>query len=60
MLASFGWAALALLFSYLALFFWGSAIAAQAALRLALGDAYDRDAASVPRWIGASGKRGAA
>ena len=33
MISGFGWAALALLFSYLALFFWGSAIAAQAAGR---------------------------
>lgn len=33
MLAGFGWAALALLFGYLALFFWGSAIATQAAGR---------------------------
>ncbi len=31
MMSGFGWAALALLFGYLALFFWGSAIAAQAA-----------------------------
>ena len=33
MIAGFGWAALALLFGYLALFFWGSALAAQAAGR---------------------------
>ncbi len=33
MISGFGWAALALLFGYLALFFWGSAIAAQAAGR---------------------------
>jgi protein-S-isoprenylcysteine O-methyltransferase Ste14 len=31
MISGFGWAALALLFGYLALFFWGSAVAAQAA-----------------------------
>jgi protein-S-isoprenylcysteine O-methyltransferase Ste14 len=31
MMSGFGWAALALLFGYLALFFWGSSIAAQAA-----------------------------
>lgn len=31
MISSFGWAALALLLGYLALFFWGSAIAARAA-----------------------------
>ena len=31
MISGFGWAALALLFGYLALFFWGSALAAQAA-----------------------------
>ena len=31
MISSFGWAALALLFGYLALFFWGSVIAARAA-----------------------------
>lgn len=31
MVSGFGWAALALLFGYLALFFWGSAIAARAA-----------------------------
>jgi hypothetical protein len=28
MISGFGWAALALLFGYLALFFWGSALAA--------------------------------
>lgn len=33
MISGFGWAALALLFGYLALFFWGSALAAQAAGR---------------------------
>lgn len=33
MMSGFGWAALALLFGYLALFFWGSAFAAQAAGR---------------------------
>ncbi|HQU69625.1 MAG TPA: methyltransferase [Albidovulum sp.] len=33
MILGFGWAALALLFGYLALFFWGSALAAQAASR---------------------------
>lgn len=33
MMSGFGWAALALLFGYLALFFWGSAVAAQAAGR---------------------------
>ncbi|MDZ4134845.1 MAG: isoprenylcysteine carboxylmethyltransferase family protein [Paracoccaceae bacterium] len=33
MMSAFGWAALALLFGYLALFFWGSAVAAQAAGR---------------------------
>lgn len=33
MLSGFGWAALALLFGYLALFFWGSAMAAEAAGR---------------------------
>lgn len=33
MMSGFGWAALALLFGYLALFFWGSAMAAQAAGR---------------------------
>ncbi len=33
MIAGFGWAALALLFGYLALFFWGSALASQAAGR---------------------------
>lgn len=33
MMSGFGWAALALLFGYLALFFWGSALAAQAAGR---------------------------
>jgi protein-S-isoprenylcysteine O-methyltransferase Ste14 len=33
MISSFGWAALALLFGYLALFFWCSALAAQAAGR---------------------------
>lgn len=33
MVSGFGWAALALLFGYLALFFWGSAVAAQAAGR---------------------------
>ena len=33
MISGFGWAALALLFGYLALFFWGSAVAAQAAGR---------------------------
>ena len=33
MISGFGWAALALLFGYLALFFWGSARAAQAAGR---------------------------
>ncbi|NAZ38255.1 isoprenylcysteine carboxylmethyltransferase family protein [Rubellimicrobium sp. CFH 75288] len=32
-MSGFGWAALALLFGYLALFFWGSAVAAQAAGR---------------------------
>ena len=32
-MSGFGWAALALLFGYLALFFWGSALAAQAAGR---------------------------
>ncbi|MCA0273845.1 MAG: isoprenylcysteine carboxylmethyltransferase family protein [Proteobacteria bacterium] len=32
----------------------------EAALRQALGDAYDRYAAAVPRWIGAGGKRGTA
>lgn len=31
MISGFGWAALALLFGYLALFFWGNAVAAQAA-----------------------------
>ncbi|AXC50773.1 isoprenylcysteine carboxylmethyltransferase family protein [Paracoccus suum] len=31
MLSPFGWSALAVLFGYLALFFWGSAVAAQAA-----------------------------
>ena len=31
MISSFGWSALALLFGYLVLFFWGSAIAARAA-----------------------------
>jgi protein-S-isoprenylcysteine O-methyltransferase Ste14 len=31
MISGFGWAALALLFGYLALFFWGSTVAAQAA-----------------------------
>ncbi len=30
MISGFGWAALALLFGYLALFFWGSAVAAPA------------------------------
>ena len=30
MISGFGWAALALLFGYLALFFWGSALAAKA------------------------------
>ena len=33
MMSGFGWAALALLFAYLSLFFWGSAVAAQAAGR---------------------------
>lgn len=33
MLSGFGWAALALLFGYLALFFWGTAMAAEAAGR---------------------------
>ncbi|TKA95317.1 isoprenylcysteine carboxylmethyltransferase family protein [Cereibacter changlensis] len=33
MISGFGWAALALMFGYLALFFWGSALAAQAAGR---------------------------
>jgi len=33
MISGFGWAALALLLGYLALFFWGSALAAQAAGR---------------------------
>ena len=33
MISGMGWAALALLFGYLALFFWGSALAAQAAGR---------------------------
>jgi hypothetical protein len=33
MISGFGWAALALLFGYLALFFWGSAIAAEASGR---------------------------
>ena len=33
MLSGFGWAALALLFGYLALFFWGTAMAAEAARR---------------------------
>ena len=33
MISGFGWAALALLFGYLALFFWGSAIAAKASGR---------------------------
>lgn len=33
MISGFGWAALALLLGYLALFFWGSATAAQAAVR---------------------------
>lgn len=33
MMPGFGWAALALLFGYLALFFWGSAVAARAAGR---------------------------
>lgn len=33
MLSGFGWAALALLFGYLSLFFWGSAMAAEAAGR---------------------------
>ena len=33
MISGFGWAALALLFGYLALFFWGSALAAKAAGR---------------------------
>ena len=33
MISGFGWAALALLFGYLALFFWGSALAAPAAGR---------------------------
>ena len=33
MISGFGWAALALLFGYLALFFWGSAVAARAAGR---------------------------
>ena len=33
MMSGFGWAALALLFGYLALFFWGSAVAARAAGR---------------------------
>lgn len=33
MISGFGWAALALLLGYLALFFWGSAVAAQAAAR---------------------------
>ena len=33
MISGFNWAALALLFGYLALFFWGSAVAAQAAGR---------------------------
>ena len=33
MISWFGWAALALLFGYLALFFWGSAVAAQSAGR---------------------------
>jgi protein-S-isoprenylcysteine O-methyltransferase Ste14 len=33
MISGFGWAALVLLFGYLALFFWGSAVAAQAADR---------------------------
>ena len=31
MISDFGWAALALLFGYLALFFWGTAVAARAA-----------------------------
>jgi hypothetical protein len=33
MISGFGWAALALFFGYLALFFWGSALAAKAAGR---------------------------
>ena len=33
MISGFGWAALALLFGYLALVFWGRALAAQAAGR---------------------------
>ena len=33
MMSGFGWAALALLFAYVALFFWGSTVAAQAAGR---------------------------
>ena len=33
MISGFGWAALALLFGYLALFFWGSSLTAQVASR---------------------------
>jgi thiol:disulfide interchange protein DsbD len=40
MMSGFGWAALALLFGYLALFFWGSAVAAQAAGKPLLLDFY--------------------
>lgn len=55
-MSGLAWAALALLFGYLAILVWGSAVARQAAGQpvwlFARAQERERNAASVSRWIG--------